>query len=38
MTKIGWKLKYNLTELVKEMVPGNISLIIKELYIEQSGL
>ncbi len=38
MTKLGWKPKYDLAALVKEMVASDISLFKKELYIIQSGL
>ena len=38
MTKMGWKLKYNLAILVKEMVASDITLFKKELHIKQSGL
>jgi len=36
--KLGWKPKYNLEALVKEMVASDITLFKKELYIKQSGL
>ena len=38
MTKLGWKPKYDLGALVKEMVASDLSLFKKELYIKQSGL
>jgi GDPmannose 4,6-dehydratase len=38
MTKLGWKPKYDLESLVKEMVASDLSLFKKELYIKQSGL
>jgi GDPmannose 4,6-dehydratase len=38
MIKLGWKPKYDLATLVKEMVSSDISLFKKELYIKQSGL
>jgi GDPmannose 4,6-dehydratase len=38
MTKLGWKPKYDLDALVKEMVASDVSLFKKELYIKQSGL
>ena len=38
MTKLGWKPKYDLAALVKEMVASDVSLFKKELYIKQSGL
>jgi GDPmannose 4,6-dehydratase len=38
MTKLGWKPKYDLATLVKEMVASDVSLFKKELYIKQSGL
>ena len=38
MTKLGWKPKYDLAELLKEMVASDISLFKKELYVKESGL
>jgi len=38
MTKLGWKPKYNLDKLVKEMIASDIILFKKELYIKKSGL
>ena len=38
MTKLGWKPKYDLATLVKEMVTSDILLFKKELYINKSGL
>ena len=38
MTKLGWKPKYDLAALVKEMVASDITLFKKELHIKQSGL
>jgi GDPmannose 4,6-dehydratase len=38
MIKLGWKPKYNLAALVKEMVASDVFLFKKELYIQQSGL
>ena len=38
MTQLGWKPKYDLATLVKEMVASDVSLFKKELYIKQSGL
>ena len=38
MTKLGWKPKYDLAALVKEMVASDVSLFKKELYIKESGL
>jgi GDPmannose 4,6-dehydratase len=38
MTKLGWKPKYDLAALVKEMVASDLSLFKRELYIKQSGL
>jgi len=38
MTKLGWKPKYDLKALVKEMVASDLSLFKKELYIKQSGI
>ena len=37
-SKLGWKPKYDIATLVKEMVASDISLFKKELYIKQSGL
>jgi GDPmannose 4,6-dehydratase len=37
-TQLGWKPKYDLAALVKEMVASDVSLFKKELYIKQSGL
>jgi GDPmannose 4,6-dehydratase len=36
--QLGWKPKYNLSALVKEMVACDVSLFKKELYLKQSGL
>ena len=36
--KLGWKPKYDLAALIKEMVASDIYLFKKELYIKQSGL
>ncbi len=38
MTKLGWKPKYDLAALVKEMVESDVNLFKKELYNKQSGL
>ena len=38
MTQLGWKPKYDLAALVKEMVASDVSLFKKELYNKQSGL
>jgi GDPmannose 4,6-dehydratase len=38
MTQLGWKPKYDLSLLVKEMVASDLSLFKKEFYIKQSGL
>jgi GDPmannose 4,6-dehydratase len=37
-TQLGWKPKYDLAALVKEMVTSDVSLFKKELYIKKSGL
>ena len=38
MTQLGWKPKYDLATLVKEMVVSDVSLFKKELYIKKSRL
>jgi len=38
MTQLGWKPKYDLIALVKEMVASDVSLFKKELFLKQSGL
>jgi FeS assembly protein IscX len=38
MTKLGWKPKYNLAALIKEMVASDIALFKKDLFLKQSGL
>ena len=38
MTKLGWRPKYDLASLVKEMVASDVLLFKKELYIKESGL
>jgi GDPmannose 4,6-dehydratase len=38
MTKLGWKPKYDLASLVKEMVASDVNLFKKQLYIKQSGI
>ena len=38
MTKLGWKTKYDLPALVKEMVASDVSLFKKELYTKKSRL
>ena len=35
MTKLGWKPKYDLATLIKEMVAYDIALFKKELYINE---
>jgi GDPmannose 4,6-dehydratase len=37
MTKLGWKPKYDLASLVKEMVANDIALFKRELFIKQCG-
>lgn len=36
-TKLGWKLDYNLQELVKEMMAGDIKLMKKDAYLREGG-
>jgi GDPmannose 4,6-dehydratase len=38
MNKLGWKPKYDLAALVREMVACDINLFKKDLYIKKSGL
>ena len=38
MNKLGWKPKYDLETLVKEMVASDIALFKKELHVKQSGI
>ncbi len=38
MTQLGWKPRYDLAALVKEMVSSDVSLFKRELYIKQSRL
>jgi GDPmannose 4,6-dehydratase len=38
MNKLGWKPKYDLAALVKEMVASDVSLFKKESHFKQSGL
>ena len=38
MTKLGWKPKYDLAALVKEMVASDVALFKKEQFLKQSGL
>ena len=38
MQKLGWKPKYDLASLVKEMVESDIKLFKRELFVKQSGL
>ena len=38
MNKLGWKPKYDLGALVKEMVESDVKLFRKELFIQKSGL
>jgi GDPmannose 4,6-dehydratase len=35
---LGWKPKYDLPALVKEMVESDLNLFGKQLFIQQSGL
>jgi GDPmannose 4,6-dehydratase len=37
MTKLGWKPKYNLAALVKEMVAGDLEIFKKELLLKENG-
>ena len=37
MTKLGWKPKYDLAGLVKEMVASDIEIFKKELLLKQNG-
>ena len=37
MTKLGWKPKYNLATLVKEMVASDVNLFKKELLVKQTN-
>lgn len=37
MEKLGWKPKHNLAELVKEMVEGDLHLVMKENVLRQGG-
>ncbi len=36
-TKLGWKPKYTLDELVKEMVEADVLLMKKEIYLKENG-
>ncbi len=38
MTKLGWKPKYDLAALVKDMVVSDVSFFKKELYFKESAL
>jgi GDPmannose 4,6-dehydratase len=38
MTKLGWKPKYDLPALVKEMVASDLALFKKELFVKKSNL
>ena len=38
MNKLGWRPKYDLASLIKEMVASDVSLFKKELHNEESGL
>lgn len=38
MTELGWKPKYSLSDLVKEMVFKDLALFEKELFLKQNGL
>jgi GDPmannose 4,6-dehydratase len=37
MTKLGWKPKYNLAALVKEMVASDLEIFKKELLLKENG-
>ena len=37
MTKLGWKPKYDLAALVKEMVASDLEIFKKELLLKQNG-
>jgi GDPmannose 4,6-dehydratase len=37
MSKLGWKPKYNLTALVKEMVASDLEIFKKELLLKENG-
>ena len=37
MTKLGWKPKYDLNGLVKDMIHGDIKLMQKEKYLKEGG-
>ncbi len=37
MTKLGWKPKYNLAALVKEMVASDLEIFKKELFLKENG-
>lgn len=37
MTKLGWKPKYDLTSLVKEMVASDLEIFKKELLLKENG-
>jgi GDPmannose 4,6-dehydratase len=36
-TKLGWKPKYDLPALVKDMMKGDLKLMKKELFLKASG-
>jgi GDPmannose 4,6-dehydratase len=38
MTKLGWKPKYDLAGLVKEMVASDMKLFKKELFVKENGI
>jgi GDPmannose 4,6-dehydratase len=38
MKQLGWKPKYDLSGLVKEMVESDIKLFKRDLFVKQSGL
>jgi GDPmannose 4,6-dehydratase len=37
MTKLGWKPKYDLTALVKEMIASDLEIFKKELLFKENG-
>jgi GDPmannose 4,6-dehydratase len=37
MTKLGWKPKYDLAALVKEMVASDLEIFKKELLLKENG-
>ena len=38
MTRLGWRPKYNLASLIKEMVASDVALFKKELFLKQNGV